>query len=65
VQAAKLKELESALAEFISLSDRAKERFGVGFEKVPVYEIQDGNVGQVSKVAKKNRRSSTLAKKNT
>lgn len=65
VQEAKLKELESALAEFISLSDRAKERFGVGFEKVPAYEIQDGNVGQVSKVAKKNRRSSTLTKKNT
>ncbi|MCS3416874.1 hypothetical protein M2399_002214 [Pseudomonas sp. BIGb0450] len=65
VQAAKLKELESALAEFISLSDRAKERLGVGFEKVPIHEVQGSEVGEAPKVVKKNRRSNSLAKKST
>lgn len=53
VQVAELKKLESTLAEFISLSDRVKERLGVGIEKALFYEVQDREVGQASKAVKK------------
>ncbi|MBV7563675.1 hypothetical protein [Pseudomonas sp. sia0905] len=63
-QAIKLKDLESALADFISLSDRVKERLVTSFEKPPAYETQGQDIGRVSKVVKKNKRSSSLTKKN-